>query len=341
MIAYLPYTHIPMERLEVMCTILPGLIIYQPFASGTAIEERIRHLVGQQKLNIRWPQELNGRRLEDVIREFDAWADMHRKGLGDIKAFYIAHQGRPPLVEDTSPSQIEGQIRRFGQPSSLPQGNESLFRAALFISLAHRLDEQQEVLETELGTIQQMEQRMFSNLTGDDLDDGSHENRFYQPAVALDRGTPSAEDEFIKERIQSWATLAADDAQTAWAYVTTNRLALDEMLEYFPENVPLIHGGLQQRQPGGMDGAMCQIDLTGILRQLAFSKPFPDSDVLGGLDWPITMETTKQIQVELYGIPGCTPRQALNRMRQDKAVSDKNGLEVSPAHTVVCLVNGI
>jgi hypothetical protein len=243
-------------------------------------------------------------------------------------------------MEDTYPTQIGNQIRNFGQPDHR-QAIDPLSQAALFLSLAHAMDEQQVSLETELNTLRQREAHMFSKLSGDDPTD-------IPPSPPLgtiapgNLGEGAANDFMIAERLRAWATLAANDSQSAWAYLTTSQPVMDKVLEIFPENLVLSRWPLGRHVPHGQTDPAITADIAEVLKQLAFSETFPASEPSAAEGGEILKESPGAPQIILYGIPGCTPQRFLERLyKRDGGNDGALHGDSKPAHTLIGLVRGV
>jgi hypothetical protein len=335
MICFFPHTYISTSRLRSLCECFPRLSIFQ--TSEKYVGDSMRQLVDQRRLDIRFPRHLKSERLEAMFDAFSAWAGMHPKGLGDLKHFFRLHQNRPPLVEETHPTQIQSQIRRFGQGGDGSQNDTYLsgdlqLQAALFLSLAHCFDEHQDTLSSDLGTIGQMEARMFAELSGDEAIEtiSSVLQKGLLKAIPENAAEASRAGEsgkyLVAERIRAWATLAADDPEPAWAYITTNLDVAEAVLDIFPESVGLTHWNLGRSEDPEKKRTWRPSDLFATMEEFAFSRTFPVPEkspvhAVGSIDPADT-----NVRFLLFGVPHCSPRQALAGL-----INGKPGYETSPS----------
>lgn len=323
MICYMPFSYISPERLRRIGALLRRFTVYVP--AEYLITDTMRQMGKEGVMDTRFPQGVDSVRLQRVINEFDGWAELHRGDMDSLRDFFKISRGAPPLVNETDATQISTRIRQFGKPSG-DAADESLFQAALFLALAHRYDAQQEALGSELVTIQKMEQRMFSRISGNEITAEAMDEDVIVPDT--DISVRSDADFFmVDHRIRAWATLAAADPEPAWAYVTSSQQVLETLLETFPEAQKIGIWQLPVPQPDTANQDEFFSDLPAILKKLAFSKDMkaepvtlPEQVMTGELEGD-------SVQLALFGLPGCTPREAVDRMRK----GSKETLSGSPA----------
>jgi hypothetical protein len=356
MICYFPYTYIPINRLRILCEFFSRLSVFQP--GQKYVSSGMRQLADRQRLDIRVPRKVDSGRLEAALDEFNAWAGMHPEGLDDLKSFFQTHQNRPPFVDETHSTQIRTQIRRFGREgeahpdqslhSDLPQ-----LKAALFLSLAHRFDEQQNHLAGELGAVQQMERQMFTRLSGNDPVDAVSPvlSKDSPPMDSLKDSPLSPVDTprslraagyMVNERIQAWAALAADEPELDRAYITSDRQVAEAILDIFPESIGLARwnlGRLGERPP---EEPGYPNDLLKKIEEFAFCEIL---SVSGTIEiphaWSITPDD-EDVQFFLLGVPRCSPHRALARLMKDGSGGDEiPSPDPSAENTLFGLITGI
>jgi hypothetical protein len=338
MICYMPFSYISPERLHRLGALFHRFTVYA--SAEYLITEPMRRMEKQGMMDIRFARGVDGDRLQRVINEFDAWADLHRGDMASLRDFFKISQGAPPLVNETDATQISTRIRHFETPTGNASG-DSLFQAALFLALAHRYDAQQETLGSELGAIQEMEQRMFSRMSGND--DLAEPLDAHGIAHAKDVPVRSDADFFMLDRrIRAWATLAAADPEPAWAFVTSSRQVLDNLLEDFPEAYQLAQWQREVPQPDIGNEAEVFGNLPAVLKNLVFSRDMK-AETLTLPEQTLPRESECDIvQFALFGLPGCNPRRALSRMRKG-AVEIISGPPVgpSPPHTLLGCISRV
>lgn len=338
-----------------LCKCFSRLSVFQP--GKKYISSDMQQLVDRQQLDIRFPRKVDSGRLEAVLDEFNTWAGMHPEGLGDFRSFFQTHQNRPPFVDETHSTQIRTQIRRFGREgeahpdhsrhSDLPQ-----LKAALFLSLAHRFDEQQDHLAGELGAVRQMERQMFTRLSGSDpveavspmLPTDSPPRDCLKDSPVNPVAPPLFEGlggYMVTERIQAWASLASDDPESDQAYITTDRQVAEAILDIFPESIGLARWNLGRLGDGQPGEPPYLNDLLEKIEEFASCETLP---VSGTIEIPNVWSTARDdadVLFFLFGVPRCSPRRALTRLMKGGAEDDETpSPEPAAINTLFGLITG-
>lgn len=322
MIAYVTDAFTPDDALQALGALLGGMVLHLP--SEDLVSDTMRRLAGRHALDIRLPGSVDRDHLKAVMADFDAWARTHRPGSVDLKAFMGAFRGRPPLMEETTPTRIQSQIRHFGQ-SSQDHAADHLFQACLFLSLAFAFDQQQAMLASDLRGLQAKEQQMFVALTGEQA--GPDDTRYGGPEGA-------AEYHMTGERLKAWATLVAADPLPPWGWMTTRREVLDELLEKFDHSVRL---GVWRLDRGDGEG---MADVAERLKTLAFSQSLSAKGDTDMQDAAPGQDDAAGPRLILYGLPQCPPHRAL--LRLGNAVDDGDDVkDVSAPNTILGWVDGL
>jgi hypothetical protein len=332
MMLFFPYTYISAIRLQWLSEHFPGLTVILP--SSDFIHDKMRQLVDQGKVNLRLPESVDPLELKTRMDGFKAWAQAHPKGIGDLKTYFQLHQDRPPLVDESSPTQIGDQIRHLGQTAA-ESPSHRVNQSALLLGLAHVLDEQQEVLEKDMHAIQKMEARMFSNLSGDSAPSASEDTCCSQPDTISDSQPIQlvSHGHMVNERIQAWATLAADDSKSAWAYITTGPLVMETILDAFPESIPMATWDLEPPDSTKTGNEGSKASLSDQLKRIAFGplctvpEEIPPSS------------STSGAQLVVHAVPDCPPSQALKRLAWFDGPETQSAVTGDhPVHTLFGLV---
>ncbi len=284
MICYMPFSYLSEERLCRVTRFFGKVTIYQP--GDFLLTDDMRRHLDNNALEARIPADVDQGRLRNVLRDFKSWAARTQSRAGDLAGFFRSMEGRLPMMDESNPSQIGTQIRRFGRQTGVPEP-DPLFQAVLFMAVAHEYDTQQESLSRELGSIQALEQRMFDRLAG-------------RPEVErtprVEPGPGSGPEEaglyMTEQRIQAWATVAAADPLPPWAYLTHSRAVWESVLEKLPEMMWVGRWAMQPTQAGP------QADWLEAIEALAFGRE-PSKAPTG--------EAGPAPHLSLYVLAGCDP----------------------------------
>jgi hypothetical protein len=234
MICCVPFTYLSEANLHLLHRLSEHLVVHQP--SANPVSGHMNLWVEKGAVTLRWPGNIDGARIRQAAGEFKAWADLHHGDIADIAGFYKSSNGRPPLVNETDPTQIGTQLRRFGRPSA-ENDEDYLFQACLFLSLAHDYDAQRDMLAQALQSVEKNEQEMFHGLAGDP---DEHGDALKIAGTALKKKTEDEPGTYMTDRrVQAWATVACHIPETSWAYITTSRAVFDSLSDRFPGAIVL------------------------------------------------------------------------------------------------------
>lgn len=232
MICYLPFAHIAQNPFQRVAQALGPLTVYSPGPSW--VTESMRSMQQRGLLELHTPAGVDDAQILITLAEFKDWAQLHDGHIGDMVQYFSTHQGRPPLVDDTAPSQIRTQIRHFGEDAANSDAG-MLMQSALFLALAQEYDQHQERLHNDLAEVTGMEQAMFATLGGDRDGDLPVKN---QLTGAGD--TPLTEDPgsyMTRQRLQAWARMVRPIDPPPRVYLTPSVAVYDHLKGLMPKPV--------------------------------------------------------------------------------------------------------
>lgn len=232
MICYMPFIDIEDRLLGTLTAALGPVTIYCP--SSGMVPDHLLAAAREERLDLRSGHGVNPDHLARAVQEFKAWADLHGGDKADLASWSKSMQGRPPLVDETSPTSIGDQIRHFGEQNPR-EAADPVFQAALFLSMAQQFDQQQVAVSRDLGEVQAMERAMLARLAGDvqDLEEG-----IGKASDAGDAAGISDIGGFMTDRrVRSWAELACRDTgpRSFILYVTSSPAVLEHLLDHFEQ----------------------------------------------------------------------------------------------------------
>ncbi len=298
MICYMPYTYIEDQYIHKLTRALGPVSVY--FPTPADIPDHMLAWARKEMLDPRCPQGIQADQLCRAINEFKAWADLHQGKIADMAAFFKSRKGRPPMRDETSPTSIGDQIRKFGQPGPQESG-DPIFQAALFLAMAQEYDQQLDAVAQDLGAVTAMEQEMLSRLTGVVQDPGDG----IRPA--RDAGNSAGEFDsgafMTAQRVQAWSELACRDIrpQPYILFVTPSPAVLDYLLDQFAH----VQGPLKIDPDLDADG-VCDSNpkVMGALNALAFAEDPAARPPDDRHDRP---SGTNSADLVLYALPGLSP----------------------------------
>lgn len=304
MIYCLPFTYFARPYLRVLENLGEPVVLICP--SRRFIDEQMQAGLAQGSLDIRTPAGIDEARLDQVLAEYRAWAELHQGNLDALAGFFGTRQQPAPLVDETDPNQIRTQLNRYGQagPDSTQQ---RLMQAAVFMAMAHEYDKHQNALSKDLADIGKTERQMFQGLAGDAgdfqsllvADGGAQKEKLVDPGLYL-----------TDKRVQAWATLAGTTACDCPLFLTTSETVFNSLRDAFSRAVPLVEWILSPPAPQGTGTLLSEQQLTH-LKELVRAKTFAKVAATAA-EKPADRNLRPRLVV--YGLETCSPRAVLNRL---------------------------
>ena len=235
MICYMPFTHIEEPLFRMLSGAFGAISIYSP--AQVLVSEDMRKWAQRDLLKIRHPAGVEGDQLIALVREFKAWAEIHQGGISDMAGFFESRPERFAMMEETNPSQIRHQVRHYGEPPDRETA-DPIIDAALFLSLAQELDNQQYAMDREMDAVKVLERQMMQQLSGDGVEEARDAEAVAQktPLSSLDQALSP---QLIPQRVRAWSLLALESGHTPWLYITPSRSVIDHILDLFPDGVEI------------------------------------------------------------------------------------------------------
>lgn len=175
-------------------------------------------------LDRRSPGGVNEKQLQGLIREYRAWAEVHR-GRRGIDGGRVG--ARLPATEEGAPSRIRDAIRRVGRDAGQGDAAAGLVNDLVFLSIAETYDLQSSGLQERYEDLAHREAKLFDALRGDEV-----EAPRVIPGAALAAGDPGAY--MPQERLGAWARVACRIFADGFAtpiLVTTSRAVVESLRE--------------------------------------------------------------------------------------------------------------
>lgn len=292
---YFPFTYIPKSAGKTLSACFRQTAVYQ--ISGTKIPKDMQELSRNGILDICIPVEVNGKFLDNVLKDYRDWVNIHQ---GTETAFLAAMANKIPFFDENASSQIRADLKKIGKQIPAEEKPDPLFNAKLFLHMAQELDLQNAGLDQDLMDIDAMEDDFMKNLKWEDDDDHAR-------AVARRQWDKNDPGHFMTtERINAWVSLMLQDPQASGLFITTSRAVLEHLIEIVSEMEKVI--GLDAI-PMGVDEdealSNWQDDLMETLEMLATEN------------WPVSMDnmsnppeipgSEKSVSLTLYIVPNKTP----------------------------------
>ena len=201
---YFPFTYIPKSAGKTLSACFRQTAVYQ--ISGTKIPKDMQELSRNGILDIRIPVEANGKFLDNVLKDYRAWVNIHQ---GTETAFLAAMANKIPFFDENASSQIRADLKKIGKQIPAEEKPDPLFNAKLFLHMAQELDLQNAGLDQDLMDIDAMEDDFMKNLKWEDDDDHAR-------AVVRRQWDKNDPGHFMTtERINAWVSLMLQAPQAS------------------------------------------------------------------------------------------------------------------------------
>lgn len=234
MICYLPFSHIPENPFVHLARALGPLTVYLP--AKALMPKDLHAWLEKEWVELKTPSDLDENQLLGQLEAFKSWAQLHDGHIADMVSFFNAGQGRPPMMDETAPSQIMTQLRHWGEDTA-DKNDDEVIQAALFLLLAQMYDQYQDNLGADLAAVAGMEQEMYATIGGGA---GQLEG---MGSEAPGSGTyPNEEDvggHMTAKRLQAWARIAFLEDHGLKVYVTTSTAVFEYLAGLTDEMVRL------------------------------------------------------------------------------------------------------
>jgi len=330
MICYMPFTDVDQRTLELLSKAMGAITVFSPAPS--LVPGHLEPWSRQGLLEIRHPSGVDEYQLLGAIQAYKAWADLHQGNIGDLAGFFKAQQGRFPLVEETHPTQIGDQIRHYGESSS-GDAADAVFRAALFLAMAHEYDQHHHAMHRDMDAVHAMERQMLEQLSGDGRQDPSDTALIDAPLGEAPKDQ-TFEAYMIPQRVVAWARIVLSQAPLPLIYLTTSSAAFEHAMDRFPQAVEMA----AQSLPGSQgDAPASSSTFLKTIKALAYKADLRSQE----LDETIHAgDRAGHAQLALFALPGVTPYRFLTALSTSQPPSREAPAKLAdgPRHTFVGLV---
>ena len=294
---YFPFTYIPKSVGKKLSACFRQTAVYQ--ISGTKIPEEMQELSQGGILDIRIPVEVNGKLLDQLLKEYRAWINTHQ---GTETAFLAAMANKIPFFDESASSQIRADLKKTVKQIPAEEKPDPLFNATLFLHMAQEFDLQKKGLDQDLMDIDAMEEDFMKNLKWEDADDHAR-------AVArkvLEKDDPGHY--MTTKRVNAWISLMLQDPQSSGLFITSSRAVLEHLIDTVPGMEETI---CLDTIPMGVDEneelVKWRDDFMETLEKLATENwPIPMDDMANPPDVP-GKETN--VALTIYIVPNKTPHE--------------------------------
>jgi len=295
---YFPFTYVSDPVAEVLSACFGQFVIYRPM--GESLSDRMQSLLNRGVMDVRVPVTENENELKAALKNYRAWADLHRDGAREKITALKAQMESMPFFSEFSSSKIAGDIKEksHGHPNNrIP---DPVLAARIFLYFAQEFDRQNHELALDLQRCGEQEADLIRQLK---MEDDPVAGEFH--IAPLQSSGPFA-DYMISDRLEAWTRIFCRDPEAPGLFVTHSSAILEHLLErastaarvmHF-DSIPLGQENSDAREPWQQKMALNLV-------RLAEGKPDEFSgESIEHLDWP---PAHNSVSLSVYRVPHQTP----------------------------------
>jgi hypothetical protein len=263
---YFPHTYLSPVAAAAIRSVFSSVAAYQPVAGRRTPD--MQALAASGFLEILVPVPEDAERLERSLQDLDRWGRLQQGGAGLLSVFLSGRPDLDPLTADGSAAQIASEIRR--RPVDAPPAQEAILRAAVFLQLAHQVDQQRTQVSAELQRCEAAHAELLDALAGEDA-------RPARVSAAPPAAGPVAEEDLLlAHRIRAWARLYLRRPCAGPVFVTVSPEVVRLLAEACPGLGRVDPSALSRMAAGQPADGAPAADFMAQLVLLA-ARPLPDA----------------------------------------------------------------
>jgi hypothetical protein len=332
---YFPHTYIPETIMAGVHACFSPVAVYQPSRRATPSVMDEWEQKGLIKLHA--PHAGDGDRLALLLKDFRQWAALHGGQHRTGFDYFRSRIGKVPFFDETSVAQIRADIKDF-ETSGMSAAGTRFFNARIFLSIAQEMDLETESLVMDLRRHDQIQQKLFSELTGNAASAP-------QPTGPVATRAMDQLDYMIRERLMAWWLLADGVAEQAaknlsGIFVTASRSVVDHIIDLATDAVRIF--SVEGIPGSGNRSQTLSAWRRAILDRLQLLVQSDQAlEAATAIDWPTIPENDgalHQVTLTVFLIPGESPEVFFHKTIGRRTSADQDQASAArPKNTVVAL----
>jgi len=311
---YFPFTDVSDHVAEALSACFGKFILYR-LLSGN-ITEPLQVWIDRGVVDVRVPVSGNEDELITAVKNYQAWADLHRGSSREKAAILKSYTDPIPFFNELSTRKIVEDIKKNIPGNSSTKVPDPVFSAQIFLYFAQKFDRQNRELAEDLNHHQQQEAELIRQL------------KMEEDPIAIEfRNIPANlpdpfADYMIADRLEAWTRVFFRDPEESGLFVTHSAAVLEHLLDRASTAARVMHLDsipLSGRNTAGRESWQERLDLD-LVRLVD-----PDPIDAGGksmepLDLPAADKT---VSLSVYRVPDQTPHEFFARCAEiDWPVAD-------------------
>jgi hypothetical protein len=223
---YFPYTYVTDSVARALSACFGHFIVYRPLRDD--LPEQMQPWLDRGLMEVRVPVSGNEKALKRAVKNFQAWADIHKDSGSEKSIILKTRLESMPLFGELSSSKIVGDLKGNIQGEARGDISDPVMAARIFLYFAQEFDRQNHELRNELIRYDQQEGELFRQLKAED--DPVAESLKATPNLSQD---PFA-DYLTSDRLEAWTHLFNRDPDATGLFVTHRRTIVEQLGETIP-----------------------------------------------------------------------------------------------------------
>ena len=223
---YFPFTYVPQWLAETLAGCFGQFAVYRP--SGRKLPSEMQPWVDANVMEVRTPVQMEDEALENITKEFRAFAGLHDDSKNLKTAVFRERQGEIPCFNESAASRIVADVKNLSRSTPAGKDSHPLFSAQVFLHFAQEFDRQSAELNRSLSVNTQQ--------LGDLLKEISDAKENDLPATPLSTEIRVEEpgEYMALKRLQAWSRLFMKDPDESGFLVTSSPAVFNHLLESLP-----------------------------------------------------------------------------------------------------------
>ena len=311
---YFPFTDVSDHVAEALSACFGKFILYR-LLSGN-ITEPLQVWINRGVADVRVPVSGNEDELITAVKNYQAWADLHRDISREKAAILKSHMDPMPFFNELSTRKIVADIKKNIPGNSSTQIPDPVLSAQIFLYFAQEFDRQNHELIDDLNHHQQQEAELIRQLKMEE-----------DPVAVEFRNTPTNlpdpfADYMIADRLEAWTRVFCRDSKVSGLFVTHSAAVLEHLLDRASTAARVMHLDsipLSGHKTGGRESWQERLDLN-LVRLVDQDHIDASGKSMEPLDLPAADKT---VSLSVYRVPDQTPHEFFTRCAEiDWPVAD-------------------
>jgi hypothetical protein len=327
---YFPFTYVSDPVAKALSACFGQFVIYRPVSEN--LSEQMQLWINRGVMDVRVPVTENENELKTAVKNYQIWADLHRKGLSEKTAILKTRMDSLPFFSEFSFSKIVEDMKEKIHYNSNTQIPDPVLAARIFLYFAQEFDRQNYELSCDLNLYDQQEEELIRQLKMED-----------DPVVGQFRNAPMTlpnpfADYMISDRLAAWTRIFCQDSEVSGLFVTHSPAILEYLRDRAStvarvmniESIPLGEENYGERESWQERLAL------NLVRLVENKQTASSEESIEQLDLP-TAENT--VSLSIYRVPDQTPHEFFTHCAEiNRPAADGADRKSTSNNTLIALV---